>query len=130
MEFQYAPDWLQSDERRPLSLSLPLTLDDVPLKGGAVEAYFENLLPDNDAVRKRIQERVRAPSRAPFDLLAAIGRDCVGAVQLLPPDQEPTGIRRIQAEPLDEAAIARDIAAAIYSYGAKARSASPSPSCR
>jgi serine/threonine-protein kinase HipA len=113
MEFQYATEWMKSDEQRPLSLALPLTLDEAPLKGRAVEAYFENLLPDSDRIRRRVQLRFRAASREPFDLLAAIGRDCVGAVQLLPTGERPTGIRKIEAEPLTETAIARAIAASI-----------------
>ena len=113
MEFQYAAEWLNSEEQRPLSLSQPLTLDDVPLKGRGVETYFDNLLPDSDSIRRRVQARFRATSVRPFDLLAAIGRDCVGAVQLLPPDELPTGLKKIDAESLSETAVARLIAAAI-----------------
>jgi serine/threonine-protein kinase HipA len=113
MEFQYAAEWRQSEEQRPLSLSLPLTLDDVPLKGRGVETYFENLLPDSDSIRRRVQERFGAASRQPFDLLAAVGRDCVGAVQLLPIDEQPASIETIEADRLSEAAVARAIAAAV-----------------
>jgi len=43
-------------------------------------------------------------------VLAAIGRDCVGAVQLLPPDETPADIRKIDAHPLTPAAIAAELA--------------------
>ena len=44
MEFHYAPSWLNNAElRRPLSLSLPLPQEDTPLRGVAVEHYFDNL---------------------------------------------------------------------------------------
>jgi serine/threonine-protein kinase HipA len=46
--------------------------------------------------------RFQAASTSAFDLLAAMGRDCAGAVQLLPPDQEPSGIDRIEARPLND----------------------------
>jgi serine/threonine-protein kinase HipA len=118
MEFRYAREWMASERRRPLSLSLPLTLDEVALKGAVVEAYFENLLPDSEPIRKRMQERFRTPSREPFDLLAAAGRDCVGAVQLLPLDAAPANIRRIEAEPLTETGIARVIGASISTAAA------------
>jgi serine/threonine-protein kinase HipA len=110
MEFQYDDDWRSADEARPLSLSLPLTPHAHAHKGAAVEAYFDNLLPDSDPIRRRLQDRFQAASRGAFDLLAAIGRDCVGAVQLLPPDEAAANIRRIEASPLTPAAIAAELA--------------------
>jgi serine/threonine-protein kinase HipA len=109
-EFQYDAAWLAAPEARPLSLSLPLTIDRVPHRGTAVEAYFDNLLPDSEVIRRRLQERFHTASRGAFDLLTAIGRDCVGAVQLLPPDETPADIRVIQAEPLGEASIGAELA--------------------
>jgi serine/threonine-protein kinase HipA len=109
MEFQYDEAWLKSDEARPLSLSLPLTTHRVAYKGAAVEAYFDNLLPDSEPIRRRLQDRFRTDSRGAFDLLAAIGRDCVGAVQLLPADESPADIRKIEAHALSDAAIAQDL---------------------
>jgi len=106
-EFQYDSDWVESEEGRALSLSLPLSLDEGSIKGRPVEAYFDNLLPDADPIRKRIQDRFHSPSRNPFDLLAAIGRDCVGAVQLLPPEEEPKDVNTIDALPLSEAEVER-----------------------
>jgi serine/threonine-protein kinase HipA len=110
MEFAYDDSWRAADEARPLSLSLPLTLDAHTHKGAAVEAYFDNLLPDSEPIRRRLQDRFHAASRGAFDLLAAIGRDCVGAVQLLPPDEPPGDIRKIDAHPLTTAAIAAELA--------------------
>jgi serine/threonine-protein kinase HipA len=110
MEFAYDDSWRAADEARPLSLSLPLTLDAHTHKGAAVEAYFDNLLPDSEPIRRRLQDRFHAASRGAFDLLAAIGRDCVGAVQLLPPDEAPADIRKIDAHPLTTAAVAAELA--------------------
>lgn len=109
-EFLYDSDWIDAPEARPLSLSLPLTLDRSPLRGPVVEAYFDNLLPDSETIRRRLQDRYIAASRGAFDLLAAIGRDCVGAVQILPPDEAPPDSRRIDAQPMNEAAIAAELA--------------------
>jgi len=50
------------------------------------------LLPDSDAIRRRVAERFRTRSPEPFDLLSAIGRDCVGAVQLLGEDETPRDV--------------------------------------
>ena len=109
-EFLYDADWLAAPEARPLSLSLPLTLDHTPLRGGAVDAYFDNLLPDSESIRRRLQDRFHAESRGAFDLLTAIGRDCVGAVQILPVGETPADTRKIDATPLNESAIAAELA--------------------
>ena len=80
-EFEYAAEWLASGSARPISLSMPLR--PTGYRGGTVAAYFDNLLPDNRRIRERIQRRFNAPSSGSFDLLTEIGRDCVGAIQLL-----------------------------------------------
>ena len=98
--FTYDETWLHSSQFRPLSLSLPTGLGSAVLSGDAVESWFDNLLPDSELIRRRAQTRFQAASTSAFDLLAAIGRDCAGAVQLLPPDQLPSGIDRIEASPL------------------------------
>ncbi len=110
MEFQYDAAWLASPESRPLSLSLPITTSRVPHRGTVVEAYFDNLLPDSEAIRRRLQQRFQTESRSAFDLLAAIGRDCVGAVQILPVDHPPSDIRRIESTVLSDDDVARELA--------------------
>jgi len=82
---------------------MPLT--ETPYKGYIVENYFENLLPDNELIRQRIQTRFNAPSKKCFDLLSFIGRDCVGALQLL---TKPIAknIKKIQAYPMNNQSIA------------------------
>lgn len=104
-ELQYSGAWVKAAEGRPLSLSLPFSLDHAPVKGPAVERYFENLLPDSDVIRQRIKARYGTESSSAFDLLVAIGRDCVGAVQLLPPGDEPKNVKSIEAEPLSDVEI-------------------------
>jgi serine/threonine-protein kinase HipA len=107
MELRYADGWLGHPSRRPLSLSLPLPLvGNEPLRGAAVENYFENLLPDSQAIRRRLAQRYAAGSEGTFELLAALGRDCVGALQILPDGESPVGYDRIQAKPLDDEAVA------------------------
>ena len=100
--FTYDETWLHSSQFRPLSLSLPTGLGSAVLSGDAVESWFDNLLPDSEVIRRRAQTRFQTASTSAFDLLAAVGRDCAGAVQLLPPDQEPSGFDRIEARPLSD----------------------------
>ena len=105
MQLQYDKAWVKSRLGRPLSLSLPFNLENQPHKGEKVLNYFDNLLPDSDAIRKRIAVRFKTVSVDPFDLLMAIGRDCVGAVQLLGADEEPEGFDQVQGTPLSSAQI-------------------------
>src|SRR5579862_4736420 len=84
-EFLYHESWLNSPSARPISLSLPLRPSN-PYRGNAVESFFDNLLPDNREIRVRIQRRFGLSSASAFSLLSEIGRDCVGALQILPED--------------------------------------------
>lgn len=103
--FEYDPSWLESPKRRSLSLSLPITAN-MDVRGQAVKHYFDNLLPDNDRIRERIGRRFKLKQHDAFSLLEAIGRDCVGAVQLLPVGTEPAGWNRLHSDALSEADVA------------------------
>lgn len=109
MELHYDASWMASPRGRPISLSLPFSLHNEPLTGPHVAHYFEGLLPDSDTLRRRVAERFRTGSTAAFDLLAAIGRDCAGALQLLPEGELPVGVDRIEGVVVDEAAIERHL---------------------
>ena len=113
-ELRYLPDWLASEHARPLSLSLPFTPGNQPHRGGVVRNYFDNLLPDNPAIRRRLALKYRAPSEGTYDLLSETGRDCVGAIQLLPEQQTPDGIHQIQGKRLDEAGVERVLKAVVH----------------
>ncbi len=98
--FRYDEEWLRSPRARPLSLSLPLQYGNIT--ADAVYHYFDNLLPDSPQVRDRIVRRYQARSKQPFDLLAEVGRDSVGAVTLLPPGEE-AHLEGLRWQTLDEA---------------------------
>lgn len=108
----YDQGWMTAPEGRPLSLSLPFAAVDVPgkpasLPAPVVAAYFDNLLPDNDRILRRLRDRYGAASTSAFDLLAAIGRDCAGALQLMPGGAEPDDVHQIDADPLTEGEVAQ-----------------------
>lgn len=97
LTFIYDQSWLDQDERRSISLSLPLSSQ--KYSGILVENFFDNLLPDSQPIRNRLQARLGADSTKAYELLSHIGRDCVGALQLIPEDQE-SNVHRIDAEAL------------------------------
>lgn len=103
---QYDSTWLGDPGGRPLSLSLPFTPGNQPHRGAAVEAWFENLLPDSKDIRERVARRFKAGSTDAFDLLEQIGRDCVGALQLLAADARPEGRLKAEGTPLTDAEVA------------------------
>jgi serine/threonine-protein kinase HipA len=108
-QLHYDENWLASPLGRPLSLSMPLRPASAPYKGELVRNYFENLLPDNDNIRQRLARRFSTGTEA-FRLLAEIGRDCVGALQILPDGESPAIAEAIQFEPLSDAQVAEHLA--------------------
>ena len=103
---QYDLDWTQSEQGRPLSLSLPFTPGNAPHRGDKVRAYFENLLPDSKDIRERIARRYKTGTTDAFDLLAEVGRDCVGALEILPMGVSSAGVQPPQAQALTDAQVA------------------------
>ena len=107
--FTYDLAWLNTPGARPLSLSLPLI--EQAFAGDIVYNFFDNLLPDNPQIRARIQAKFHVATNQPFDLLASIGRDCVGAIQLIE-GKIPTFKKAIKFEVLSE----NEIASLLSSY--------------
>ncbi len=107
IDFQYDPQWLSWDNAFPISLSLPMRED--RYVGDPVIAVFDNLLPDSDAVRRRLAERVGADGSDAYNLLAKVGRDCVGALQLLPESVEPEPAGTVKGRPISDDYIARKL---------------------
>ncbi|MHB1200882.1 MAG: type II toxin-antitoxin system HipA family toxin [Polaromonas sp.] len=103
--FHYDERWLQSPNARPLSVSLPMPAGGGDVMGARVEYYFDNLLPDSNRIRERLRRRFGTPSIRAADLLAAIGRDCVGAVQLMPTGVPPPPHNRIDSTPLTDSQV-------------------------
>lgn len=113
MEFSYDATWVVAKEARPLSLSLPINLDGQPVRGEKVGYFFDNLLPDSVLIRQRLRARFHTQSGDAFDLLEAVGRDCVGAIQLLPDGSAPTGVFEIAASPLSALQVEKQLLGAV-----------------
>ena len=67
--------------------------------GEPVLAVFENLLPDNDEIRRRVAERSHAEGSDTYSLLSAIGRDCAGGCNSFPKEWRPAPPERSIAVP-------------------------------
>lgn len=104
--FNYFDEWISREDARPLSLSLPFLPGNAAHQGDLVNHYFDNLLPDSDVIRRRLASRYQSKDLGAFDLLSQLGRDCVGAIQLLPEGELPVGIHQIQGRALSNEEIA------------------------
>ncbi|WP_133468061.1 type II toxin-antitoxin system HipA family toxin [Paraglaciecola marina] len=98
LHFSYTEQWMKRPGSRPISLSLPITKQ--KYAGDLVYNFFDNLLPDNPNIRNKIQARFNIGSGHAFDLLAAIGQDCVGAIQLS--SEQPKPINQLNYKVLSE----------------------------
>lgn len=104
VDFTYDHTWLAWDNAIPVSLSLPLRED--RYIGDPVIAVFDNLLPDNDDIRRRLAERAHADGADAYSLLAALGRDCVGALQFIPEGVSSREAGEIDARAVDDQEVA------------------------
>lgn len=77
-------------------MPMPFGIGDAPLRGTRANHDFDNLLPDSDAIRRRLATRFGVPTLEPFDLLAALPRGFPAKVE----DRILEGLRRA-AERLD-----------------------------
>lgn len=103
-EFKYEDSWLTHEQSRPISLSIPLGRN--VIRGNVISSFFDNLLPDSTEIRLRIRSRYDAASISTMNLLMEIGRDCVGAIQLLPTDEEPSDQKNIEGRSINDHQIA------------------------
>ncbi|MDE0715353.1 MAG: HipA N-terminal domain-containing protein, partial [Gammaproteobacteria bacterium] len=103
VSFRYDPGWLDWEHALPISISLPLRED--RYAGAPVIAVLDNLLPDPEPVRRRIAERIGVTGHDAYSLLAGLGRDCAGALQILPEGQDPGPTGTIGGRAMDDGEI-------------------------
>ncbi|MFC6421023.1 type II toxin-antitoxin system HipA family toxin [Ornithinimicrobium tianjinense] len=86
VEFAYDTAYLGSGGRA-VATTLPLTDEPVRSVGGAVPAFFANLLPEGRRLTA-LRRSVKTSADDELSLLLAVGSDPVGDVQVLPQPQE------------------------------------------
>ena len=112
-ELIYDDAWVLAAQGRPLSLSLPFRPGNLSHTGTAVRDYFDNLLPDSQPIRERLARRFKTETTGAADLLAEIGRDCVGSLQIMPEGQAPGHVKQLTARHMSEAAVAHLLRATV-----------------
>lgn len=81
--FQYDNTYLQSDNVRAISLSMPLS--DTAYEDRIARPFFNSLLPDEQQ-RQLVASRLGVSANSPFSLLREIGAECAGALAVVSPD--------------------------------------------
>ncbi|MBK5200441.1 MAG: HipA domain-containing protein [Spirochaetaceae bacterium] len=78
--FQYLDSWINNPLSRGISLSLPVVKQ--KYNNIIVRNFFNNLIPERKNVIESIQRRYNISTNDSFELLNAIGEDCIGAIQI------------------------------------------------
>jgi serine/threonine-protein kinase HipA len=98
LRFIYEDSWRKSATAYPLSLSMPL--QSAEHAHAKITAFLWGLLPDNSAVLQTWATRFQVSPRNPFALIANVGEDCAGAVQLVRPERL-TALRSAKARKVE-----------------------------
>lgn len=84
LTFRYEESWRENPAAFPLSLSMPLSAAEHGHR--ATSAFLWGLLPDNQGVITQWGRVYGVSATDVVGLLAHVGEDCAGAVQLVPPE--------------------------------------------
>lgn len=82
--FTYAPDYV---DEGTIALSARLPIQSAPFQPERVVPYLQGLLPESIDVRLRWSQQLQVTPDDAFGMLAVMGWDCPGAVQISHPDQ-------------------------------------------
>lgn len=98
--FEYDPQWLELEGGFVLSPQFPLSAE--RYSGDPVKVFFENLLPEGEALQDILAAIAlhKAPS---YEILGRLGRELPGVLSLLPESEQPA--QQQQYRPLDFAAM-------------------------
>ncbi|GAK32368.1 putative kinase Y4mE [Iodidimonas nitroreducens] len=103
--FAYAQAWLDDEDAQPLSASLPKRAESFTRR--ECRPFFGGLLPE-ESQRDAAAQALGVSRANDFALLDRLGGDVAGALQLLPPGENPARLASEQPPiPLDDAGLIR-----------------------
>lgn len=85
LSLTYLDSWRAREDATPMSLSMPLAAREHPHR--VVDPFLWGLLPDNDAVIRRWGRDFHVSTSHPVGLLANVGEDLPGSMQLVRPER-------------------------------------------
>ncbi|MFC0804526.1 HipA domain-containing protein [Ensifer sp. P24N7] len=90
LAFAYAATYLDDPDAFPLSLSFPL--GEEPFDDSRTRPFFDNLLQERDGVLQRVMDREGLTRSDVAGLLFYLGKDCAGAISVLPLGAPPVKV--------------------------------------
>ncbi|NTF91690.1 HipA domain-containing protein [Rhizobium rhizogenes] len=90
LAFAYTAAYLGDPTAYPLSLSLPLTA--APFEDNLSRPFFDNLLQERDGALRQVMDREGLARDDVAGLLFHLGKDCAGAISVLPFDSPPVKV--------------------------------------
>jgi len=115
LSFRYDDGWLSRTDvdeylHHPISLAMPFT--DETYGNDRAGPFFDGLLPDNKATREALGRHFQIDASDDYQLLYNLGRECPGAISILPPEESviPEPAVRPEYDLLDDERLAEHIA--------------------
>lgn len=96
LTFTYEDGWRSRGGAYPLSLQMPLS--ESVHEHAKIEPWMRNLLPDSNTILSHWGVRFQVPPNDPFAMLAVVGEDCPGAIQLVRPERVNAVLRDDRVE--------------------------------
>ena len=84
-EFAYFAAWLELQSSSPISLTMPLRPE--PYHSRNLHPFFQNLLPEGWLL-ELATKKLKVSKDDAFGLLLATCADCIGAIEIIPINQE------------------------------------------
>lgn len=97
--FEYDAQWLEQPGRYVLAPQFPL--ETVRHTGHTVRSFFENLLPEGEALEDIIGA-IHLRGASSFELLGRLGAELPGVLSLLPPEARPASAQEYRPLPFEE----------------------------
>jgi serine/threonine-protein kinase HipA len=96
--FEYDPQWIEQPGGFVLAPQFPLRVD--RFSGLAVRTFFENLLPEGEALDD-IVSAIHLRGASSFEVLGRLGAELPGVLSLLPEDTRPDSQQEYRVLPLE-----------------------------
>jgi serine/threonine-protein kinase HipA len=97
--FEYDPQWLEQPGHYVLAPQFPLVAE--RYTGHLVRSFFENLLPEGEALDD-IVSAIHLRGASSFELLGSLGAELPGVLSLLPPEARPVLAQEYRPLPFEE----------------------------